>query len=435
MATTTKSQIRSHVRQLDKEFPNEGLRDTKIQFNATGSNPHREVASMRQLRDRRKGEKDWNQIFQNTRWMLDCNKDMYAQQMAELASERFDLTDPKERAEFADFIKRGQADPQVATQVNGYRSFVVTSDILAIPFALGAFQAVNLSAEELPQIITPKARQYFNVRLLGQDGGARQDAWRTTRKAQEIDMYMLGTDKIEYPIMDILQGDVNAYQTINDQLRYDMEMKIDATALASLNSNIVTSGFKSLLNVHPSIDKSNIPDGNYLNLTDPSYGTAGVWTIAKLKAVLSLIAHWQFGLDPDGPITLKTMIFSPLNARDSWDYVNLVSAVAGVGQNDPKNTILTEQREEVVRSGGLIQNAWGYSWDQQFNAQISQGRMYVLTDQPIGWFFTKSEFDQTIDWSNTPDNQDQNMGQVMQKKVVNFVQPALWAYRYVVVDF
>ena len=192
------------------------------------------------------------------------------------------------------------------------------------------------------------------------------------------------------------------------------------------------------MNIHPNIAQNAIPDTNYLDLTNVgTYGTANTWTIARLKALLNHIAMWGFGLDPAGAISIRTMIMSPLNARDSWDYVDLVSGFdssGSFGQQIPNNTVPQSVRENIFNSGSMIQSAWGYNWQTQYNPQVTKGRAYVFTNLPLGWYFTKTEFDRTITFDG-PEQQEMNYNQIVMQKPLRFVVPDLWKYRIVIIDF
>lgn len=443
MKIKTRSQARARLRQIEKDFPgHKGAVQGTV-----ACMPDSDIASLREARDEGRAEVDTS----NMRWMLPFNRRKIAREYASAAGERLNWrTNAADYQLYERLIRGSFTDRQLSHELAQYRNFEITSDILATPFALGAFQSINLSADELPQIITPKARQYFNVRYIGQDGGARQDAWRTARSAENFEMRLLSTDKIEYPLMDLQQGNVNEVSTINAQLRYDMEMKIDTEALTSLDNNQMNSGIKALLNIHPQIDQSNLPDENYLDLTDTAtYGPAQVFTIARLKAILFQMAKWGFGFDPDGPIQIQSMIMSPLHARDSWDYIDLVSGFdssgetwnvngtnrAGRPSDDPNQMVTTQMREEIMRTGGMLQSGWGYNWTTQYQPRLAAGKIYVFTNQPVGWYFTKSEWDQVIEWKDQPDYVEQNMAAILMRRSLQFVQPELWAYRYLIVDF
>lgn len=423
----TKTENRQVMEHADALFPD---RDANIRFGHV--DVAGEVASLRAAREQGR--------FENLRgadWMLDCNSRRILRSIQDSSEGYYRWREnPSDYSELASLMQRAYDEDVAAKELASYRQFEVASDLLAIPFALSAFQSINLSADELPQIITPKARQYFNVRYMGQDGGARQDQWRTAREAAEVEMRMIATDKIEYPLLDLQQGNVSEFDKINSQLRFDMEMKIDALAKAMLDAGQVNSGIKDMLNIHPMINQTNIPDSNYLDLTSTgTYGTANVLTTQRLKAILARLAMWGFGLDPDGPVRIKSMVMSPLQARDSWDYVSLVTGWNTTGESDPKNTVPEATRDRIFSGGSMITSAWGYSWNNIYNSQLAAGRLYVFTNQPVGWFFTKTNFDRMIEWKDQPDNIEQNQAQVLYRKAIQFHMPDLWAYRYLIVDF
>ena len=428
----TRATGRKHVQRLNSVMP-----DSKKNVIFRASNPDHEIANLR-AQVARGGDAPIDTSALG--WMLPCNRDKLARELAHVRGGRYDWRNNKsDREELIGKIKASADDAEVAKEVADYRKFELTSDLLATPFALAPFQSINLSGDELPQIITPKTRQYFSVGYIGQDGGTRHDQWRTTRSATEIEMRLASTPKVEYPLIDLQQGSVTEFDKINAQLRWDMEYKIDGFALQALNAGLMETGIKALLNIHPDIDQTVIPDGNVLDLTDvPTYGAAHVWTITRMKAMLDHFARWGYNFDPDGPISLQTMIMSPGNARDSWDYVDLVSGYDSSGsfkENQPTRTVTTGQRESIMQTGGLLQSAWGYNWQTQFQPRVVKGEAWCFTNQPVGWYFTKSEWDKVIEWKDTPEAVEQNIGAIMYRKALQFYMPQLWAYRYLKILF
>jgi hypothetical protein len=434
MATIKKlsrSQGRAKVNRLDKLMPNE-----KRNCIIRPISMDHEIANIRRQAKETSDPIDTSALG----WMLPHNRQKIARELASARGGRLNWrTNKKDREELIALLK-GAAEPhdtENTRELASYRTFEITSDLLATPFALSPFQSINLSGDELPQIITPKTRQYFEVTYMGQDGGARRDQWRTTKRAEEMEMRLVSTPRVEYPLVDLQQGSVVEFDKINAQMRWDMEYKIENLALESLNNSLMANGIRDLIQIHPDIDETAIPDTNILDLRDvPTYGTANVWTVTRLKALLNHFAQWGFGFDPDGPISLQTMIMSPKNARDSWDYVDLVSGYDSTfGEDQPSRTITSQQREQIMSSGGLMNSAWGYNWNTQFNPRVVKGEAWCFTNQPVGWYFTKTEMDRTIEWKDDPDSIEQNIGQILFRKALQFYQPSLWAYRYLKVLF
>lgn len=369
-------------------------------------------------------------------WFNPLNRRKWAKSQSEGRANRLDWRNNKEHRElFSAKIRlsgeRSQRGYDAKRELNAYREFELLQDLFAIPFAMAPFQAINLSADELPLIVFPKARQYFAVRFIGQDGSARQDQWRDERSVEQHEMRVISTDKVEYPLWDIQQGNVNRQSDINAQLRFDMEMKLDELAQAQIDSIKTTSGLRDLLALHPLIVAANIPDTNYLDLT--GIGTTGVLSLEKWKRILSHINSFGPGTDPDRSMTIQSVIMSPQNVRDQWDYIDLVSGFSGGDAVEPADTVLTSVREEIYRTG-MLNNAWGYTWSSIPNNRLDKGRMYVFTNLPIGWFFTKTEMDMLLIWDG-PDQMDENLGQIVWRRVYQFVTPDLWKHRVLIVDF
>lgn len=448
MATKMSTKTKSQLRALDQKFPgHSGDKPLKIVQSQRCDAPEAEIASLRN--ELMNEDADFSVNPNSFRWMQPCNRRRIAAGIEVANQGRFHWrTNLVERQEYEERIRRAspyiRLNQDAAEELAAYRAFEITSDIVSLPFALGAFQSINLADDEIPLMLLPQAnQQHFAVRYIGRDGGARQDQWRHARSAETMELHMVATDKVEYTLMDLHEGNINQLQAINTQLRFDMEQKIEDLALESLEANVRTDGIKALMNIHPSVDQANIPDGNYLDLTDvPTYGAANIFTITRLKAILDHLAKWGFNFAPDGAISISQMIMSPQNARDSWDYVDLVSgwnteaeAWGGRHVDDPHLTVPTGVREQIFSSGSMLQSAWGYSWQTTYNPRVSKGRLYVMTNLPVGWYFTKSSFDRVLEWKDTPDHIEQNYGQIMMMKPLTFVQPTLWAYRYLVVDF
>lgn len=414
MATNTKT--RQRVAAAESLFP--GDRITAMPLPASG-----EIASVLAGNERAS--------VLNVPWMLHENRIKLNREIAAYREARFNPAIPEEAADYQALIRASATDRIANKEMAAYRQFVLLNEVIASKFAFGAFQQVTLGADELPIIVKPKKKQYFNVRYMGNDGQARRDQWQDSRSATLLEMRRLSTDKIEYPLFDIQTGRIEVQNEINAQLKWDMDFKLDVLAQAQLDANITASGLRSLLSLHPLIIAANVPDKNYLDLTGT--GTAGVFDITKLKMILEHIASWGVdGITPDGGFTIQSIIISPQNMRDQWDFVDLVSGFTG-GAYQPDNVVPEMVREQIFNTG-VMNQAWGYSWNTIPNARLDKGRLYVFSNKPVGWFFTKPEFDQVITWDG-PDFQERNEGHVVYNKVVQFVMPDLWLHHYIVVDF
>lgn len=374
----------------------------------------------------------------NIPWMSPCNTDTVNGMVKMRLESGFDMSSLEEKQEYARRLIATGQDSKAREEMASYRSFVITNDVMASPFALGAFQLVNLNPDELPMIERPRSRnmQRFTVRSQGIDGGSRQEQWMTTKSVQQYELDSIATDRINYPLMDIQQGDINQSEAVNVELKYDMDMKIDALALTNIQATQTASGLRALLNIHPSVDINTIPDANYFDLNALFPGSNDVLTIQKLKFILNQVALLQGAGGPLEGLSIQNIMMSPLNLRDSWDFIDLVSGVGSATEGvAPDQTVTRETREAIFRSG-MMTSAWGFNWSWTPNTQIPKGRMYIFMNQPIGWMFTKQSMDRTFVWNetNSPDHAEANMGEVMMRRVLSFLTVDLWKYRIIIID-
>lgn len=406
--------------EIDYKFPSNG-RNTIVARPLTG-----DIASARAGRCK----------VSDVPWVLQCNE--HLNKRIEVASEnKFNIRDSEEREKFSGLIRESYFNDARAKELADYRTFELTSDVMASPFALAAFQNINLSGGELPAIITPMSKNTntFTVRSISQNGGAREAQIRTARELTQYEVEMISTDKVEYPLIDIQTGEVEEFEKINQKLLYDLDMRIDKLAQDQLDAAKTVSGLRDLLNFHALINTSNLPDTNYLDLNALAPGNSGVWTIQKLKLLLDHIA--KFGaIAGDGGVSetfsLSSIIGSPQNIRDPWDFVDLVSDFNDSDRVKPKDTVTSGVRESIFNTG-MMASAWGFSWSWLPNGRIAKGKGYALTTQPVGWYFTKSEFDRVLKWEG-PDQIEQNYGQILYQKVHRFLVPDLWKHRVVIFD-
>lgn len=409
------------ARALDEQFPGGGEQMKTRPLN------------MRAAVDRARRGED----CANIPWISSENVDSNNQKIKNRLENGYDRRNPLHLKEYRQRLIQSGQSKQSSDELAAYRTFELTNDVMATPFALGFFQEVNLSDDEIPLIARPRSRNYqrFTVRSQSIDGGARETQWRSTRDVAGYEMDAIATDRVEYPILDIQQGDVNQSDALNVELKYDMEMKLDGMALTNANSCQTASGMRALLSLHPLVDINNVPDGNYLDLNTLFPGNAGVLTIQKMKAILNAIALLQGVGGPLEGLTMQTIHCSPLNLRDSWEFMDLVSVTSATVTVQTNQTVPTPVRESIY-SNGQFTSAWGYTWNWSPNQQITKGRMIVQMNQPLGWLFTKTQMDRTFVWNetNSPDHAESNMGEVIYRRVLSFVLPDLWKYRALFID-
>lgn len=375
--------------------------------------------------------------FDDLDWMLPANIETQKREYANFVENRYNRRDQGDLQKYRDLIVAASDPTNIKAQreLAEYRKFEITSDVMAVPWAMSAFQSVPLKPNELPMIERPQSKNFnsFNVTSIGVDGGRYNAQWRTTKEVETMEMGLMSTDRVEYSIMDLQQGDISQVDAINQRLLYDLEMKMDVLAKANIDAAKVVSGLQATMNIHPSVVLDNIPDTNYLDLDATDTGKL---TIAKFKTILALVSKFGSAGGADVPITMRSVMISPQNLPDPWDFVSLVSGFSGGDAVEPKNTVPDSVRNSIF-STGMFTSAWGYNFNWVPNSQLAKGKMYIITDQPLGWVFTKPAFDKMLKWdeTNSPDHAERNMGELLYQKAIRFVVPDEWRYRVIIVDF
>jgi hypothetical protein len=391
------------------------------------------VSQIREIRSGRGSLEDCD-------WMLPANIESLEREYADFRENRFDRRNQEDLKRYRDLIIAASDPTNVKAQreLAEYRKFEITSDVMAVPWSMAAFQTVPLRPGELPMIERPQSKNFnsFNVNSIGVDGGRYSAQWRTTLEVETMEMQLLTTDRVEYSIMDLQQGDISQVDAINQRLLYDLEMKMDVLAKTNIDAAKVVSGLQDTMNIHPSVVLDNIPDTNYIDLDTLHSGSTGKLTIEKFKSLLALVSKFGSAGGADVPIQMRSVMVSPQNLNDPWDFVSLVSGFSGGDAVEPKSTVPTAVRDQIFQTG-MFTSAWGYNFNWTPNNQLDIGQLYIITDQPLGWVFTKPIFDKMLKWdeTNSPDHAERNMAEMLYQKALRFVVPDEWRYRVIIADF
>lgn len=356
----------------------------------------------------------------------------------------YNITDPTQRDEYASLLKdaftQGGNQHQRSAELAAYRTFVMAMAFPAQPFALSAFQTIDLAADELVMMEFPQSPHLnsFAVRSHAFPGLPIIDHWSEQSTVEYLDMAMVSTDRIQYRLYDLQQGNVSAADRIRNQLQIDMDLKIDGFARTEIDAAITTSGLRDTVDLHPSLNVNNVPDVNYIDLKVVHPGSDGFITLPKLKTILAHLVLLN-SLGPQRAVSPVAFVLSPQHITDTWEFVDLVSGYEAATPNplieDPRNTIPVAARDEIYRTG-MMTTAWGFNINWQPNGQLDRGRIYIFMDQPLGWLLTKSSMDRSYNFDDTNSFKHaiDNYGEMFFKKALRFFVPDMWKYRILIVD-
>jgi len=284
-----------------------------------------------------------------------------------------------------------------------------------------------------PQIINRHIDRNFTVTKLGQNGGAPKKQVVERQTNLQILMERLVTPEYEFPLYNLQVGKEEELENAQKRITYELALKLDFLAKAIIDATVKTSGLRATLNLHPSIQSANIPDANDLDLS--GVNTATKWDVEKFKRVLDYVARFTADTSDDlGDLRVKAFFIPSPNLRDIWDFVSLVSAYDGTSGNppsgvvaDPKNTVPSEERLAIYRSGKLEQ-MFGYKFaivPRNTLVSGSNNQNYVSTNLPIGYFWTKPSQDSVV-LDNSPKMQKANKNSIFMSKTIQMAAMSEW---------
>ena len=311
------------------------------------------------------------------------------------------------------------------------RVYTIDQEVRAHTWASSFFEMAELEDDELPVIVHdgPDSNKY-NVKYLGENNGAIQKQWFPTRSHNLYYMKQISTEEIEYKYRSLQVGDVREYERVNNRARYELVLKEDQECKALLDASKKASGLRSTLNLHSSIVAANFPVKNYWDL---SSADAGTLTLDKLKTIVKYFLPFTGDTQEDGtPLVIRNMFISPQNIPDIWDFVSLVSAVSGTGENDPKNTIPDQERLAIYQNGSL-RNAFGQPVNLIPRNTLAKGEIYVSTNKPAGYYWSKPNMaDYILD--NTPAMHKKNKESLTMSEVIQMAIPDEWIHHFMIVQ-
>lgn len=435
MTTVHVKKTKSYGRYIDSLLKEARLNSGKIEISAIGN----EVASIphsSKLLSRLLKPSDLKSI-------LPDNIKHIEKQIASLAEGRFDRDNEEDVERLRKLLMNAWGDSGTSVtpdsqkawkELADYIEFELNYDIPAAPWCLGTFQQVNLQDGQLPLFKTPYSDlERFTVRSMAIDGTAEMAQWKSAREVSTIEMEYISTPQVEFRDMDLQTGDVNQVDKYKTKLQHSLDMHLDTLAKTNIDAALVSSGLRDMFNIETGIDATVIPDTNYLDLTNVSYGTVHTITITRIKAILLHLLKFGMLGYADEKFTINNIQVSPHNSFDHWDFTDLVSDVTNA---DPDTTVPTPTREAIFQTGAFI-NAWGNKFTMTPNPQLTQGRLYVFSTQPLGWVFYKPGLDKFYMWDGRliPALAMKNRGMMQMSKAVKIYVPDLWRTRIAIVDY
>jgi len=304
------------------------------------------------------------------------------QEIAAIEEARQGVTDEERR----EYLIGAEKDPQRRQEVAEARLIRVSNDVLAHTWALSFLELQTLGDAEWPVLTNRKRDKNYTVTYLGENMGAARKQRVERYSTLQLLMKQISTEVVEWPLVSLQVGSVDQGRDVEQELSYELDLKIDQEAKAVLDSAAITSGLRATLNLHPAIISANIPDANHLDHS--GVGTSGVLDVEKFKRLLDYFERFAADVELDRTaLGIKAIYLPSTVKRQIWDFVDLVAgfSLAGAVQ-DPKNTIPTEARMEIWRSAKL-ESMFGYRFAIVTRNTLATPYAYVSSNKPAGFFW------------------------------------------------
>ena len=136
----------------------------------------------------------------------------------------------------------------------------------------------------------------------------------------------------------------------------------------------------------------------------------------------------------DGQCRISAIYMSPQNATDPWCFQD--KSWCCDGENIHPDETVPESVRDQIFSSGTFTSMYGFSFPWIPNACIPKGRLYIFTNKPLGWHFTKTQCDRLLrqDGTNNIEYALENKAEIVYQKTCSFYSPDLWKHRMLIID-
>ena len=338
------------------------------------------------------------------------------------------------------FLAASKGDKQAKSELSGAMITEVNINILGQLFAMSFFETKTYGPADYPVIRGKLYDKNFFVTSIGINGGNPMK-----QKVEAMIDYILtfgfwATQDYEFAQYNLQTGPLNYFGDALARVQYELGLKLDQTARDFLRANAYANGalsfsfgsvsgqtaaLTSLLNIHSSINSSNIPAANCLDMS--GVGTAGKLNMEKIKRILDYTVRWTQDVQPleggplSGPMEVRALHVSSQRWRDLWDQADMVAYQTSTPAGEPiapitapTQTIPAEARNQIWRNG-RIDTFFGKSCPIVPNNTLASNEAYVAMNRKVGDFHSKPYFDATVH-NQSPELAKKNAESVWMKK-------------------
>jgi len=331
------------------------------------------------------------------------------------------LQDPENAAQtkYAEMVKLARAgDISMQAEVAQIRAVRISNWLAAKSNALTFFDEQALAPNEVPYVINETGREIL-VCTIGQDGQPRKTQIARDQTEQQFQIRLLSTEEVEYPLIDVIRGNVADETKQLVDLTRELNTQIDKIAWPLVSGNVgaggaigafVTTGARANRTYvpHSSINTNNLPTTNLL--VSSSSGNGTFFNKDCMDAILDYKMAW--GQTWDGLTSTRIVVYIPSKDAAGW--------TRSITMTTQPNSVA-----EQVLQDGVVHHYAGHDWVFVADPTLdpNAGLAYVRLGNALGTYFTKPNLDLVRDIM-TPRQEMQNKGSMWARKAYCFVAPA-----------
>jgi len=303
-------------------------------------------------------------------------------------------------------------DTAMQAEVATIRATRVDNFLRAKNNALTFLDLEVLQPADVPYI-TNTSRQEIDVFYSGQDGRPKKQQGIPYQQDAQCQLFLISSAEFEYPLKDMIRGNVaDETRTLVD-IAYDLDRKIDAKLwplIAARCASFTLSGSRAARTYvpHSAINTNNLPTTNVL--VGPGKGAGTYFDKGCLDVIADYVA--SFGdTFPDGALS-PVAVYIPSKDSQGW--------LRSITMTSQPNSLV----EAVIQTGVPMHYA-GRDWLFIADATLdpNAGLAYVKMNKPVGKFFNKPFMDAMV----AKEDVMANKGSMQMAKAIGYGFPSTQA--------
>jgi hypothetical protein len=294
------------------------------------------------------------------------------------------------RKKAAELYNQALNDPAKMRELCGLRVEQTQNYILASNnFMRLFFDVVTLKDDERP-IVQNNTKQEIRVGYIGSSGSPKTVKIIKDQVETMIDLKWVSSEKVDYRLTDIYNGDVSQAAQATVDIGFDMANKMDQLCYDLLTASVANGGAFGTFTftgnkasrvylANSRIKTSNLPASN--DITVPGSTSSTKFRFAVLKAIAKYGSQFV-GAFPDGDLVPTGLVVVP--ALDLWDLADEIT---------PSGSTNNKTANQILERGPMEIDYAGKNWTLIPDNTIESGVCYPQFNKRVGEVFLKPGLD------------------------------------------